>query len=118
MGLDMYLYNGEDTVGYFRKANQIHRWFVENVQSGEDDCGTYPVSRTQAEQLLDIVEAILDGKEEPRDVLPTASGFFFGSTEYGDWYMEDMKDAKRILTEILENEDMKQDWKLQYYASW
>ena len=23
---------------YWRKANQIHNWFVENIQDGEDDC--------------------------------------------------------------------------------
>ena len=28
----------------WRKANQIHSWFVENVQSGKDDCGMYYVS--------------------------------------------------------------------------
>jgi hypothetical protein len=25
--------NIEEEVGYWRKANQIHRWFVENVQN-------------------------------------------------------------------------------------
>jgi hypothetical protein len=24
-------------VGYWRKANAIHRWFVEHVQDGNDD---------------------------------------------------------------------------------
>ena len=24
--------------GYWRKANQIHRWFVQNVQGDEDTC--------------------------------------------------------------------------------
>ena len=28
----------EASVGYWRKANHIHRWFVENVQGGEDEC--------------------------------------------------------------------------------
>lgn len=118
MGLDMYLYNGDEQVGYWRKANQIHNWFVENVQGGVDDCGSYPVSRKQTEELLGIVESILDGKEDPQDILPTASGFFFGSTEYGDWYMEDLKDAKKILTNILESGIMKDNWDLHYYASW
>jgi len=27
-----------ENVGYWRKANQIHGWFVENIQDGEDDC--------------------------------------------------------------------------------
>jgi hypothetical protein len=118
MGLDMYLYNGNDQVGYWRKANQIHRWFVDNAQDGIDDCGTYDVSREQVEKLLGLVEGVLDGKLEAQDALPFMTGFFFGSTEYGEWYMEDLKDAKKILTEILDNEDLKQDWKLQYHASW
>lgn len=31
-------------LGYWRKANHIHNWFVKNVQGGKDDCGTYPVT--------------------------------------------------------------------------
>jgi len=32
-------------IGYWRKANHIHNWFVKNVQEGEDNCGEYSVSR-------------------------------------------------------------------------
>ena len=44
-GLDMMLchQNDDETheeVGYWRKANAIHGWFVRNVQNGKDDCGT------------------------------------------------------------------------------
>ena len=31
--------NITEELGYWRKANQIHRWFVENVQDGVDNCG-------------------------------------------------------------------------------
>jgi len=40
------------TVGYWRKANSIHRWFVENVQDGEDNCEEYSVSVEQLKDLL------------------------------------------------------------------
>ena len=30
-----------EEAGYWRKANQIHNWFVQNVQNGNDDCGSY-----------------------------------------------------------------------------
>ena len=33
----------EIEVGRWRKANQIHNWFVQNVQYGEDDCRKYEV---------------------------------------------------------------------------
>ena len=28
----------DEEVGYWRKANAIHKWFVDNVQDGNDDC--------------------------------------------------------------------------------
>jgi hypothetical protein len=37
---------------YWRKANQIHNWFVENVQDGDDDCREYDVATSDIEKLL------------------------------------------------------------------
>ena len=69
MGLDMYLLkkkkgerknsNTWNKVGYWRKANQIHNWFVENVQKGIDDCGYYRVSCKQLENLKATCERVL-----------------------------------------------------------
>jgi hypothetical protein len=28
----------EESVAYWRKQNAIHKWFVDKVQSGNDDC--------------------------------------------------------------------------------
>jgi hypothetical protein len=36
-------------IGYWRKANHIHNWFVKNVQNAEDDCRDYYVSRENLE---------------------------------------------------------------------
>lgn len=44
----------EEDVGYWRKANHIHQWFVDNVQHGEDDCRSYEVSEEQLQELLDL----------------------------------------------------------------
>lgn len=42
-----------DQVGYWRKANHIHNWFVENVQDGEDDCRYHgEVTKEDLEELL------------------------------------------------------------------
>ena len=32
-------------VGYWRKANAIHAWFVKHCQAGVDDCNSHSVSR-------------------------------------------------------------------------
>lgn len=48
-----------EEVGYWRKANQIHNWFVQNVQGGEDNCADYTVSYEQLEELLRTVKEVL-----------------------------------------------------------
>lgn len=47
-----------EEVGYWRKANQIHNWFVENVQDGSDDCNSYIVSKEQIDELLEICKKV------------------------------------------------------------
>jgi hypothetical protein len=49
--------------GYWRKANQIHQWFVENVQDGQDDCGRYYVSREDLEKLLVKCKKVLESSQ-------------------------------------------------------
>ena len=46
-------------VGYWRKANQIHKWFVDNVQDGEDKCNPHYVSRDDLKTLLDVCEEVV-----------------------------------------------------------
>ena len=36
MGLDMMLVYDGDQIASWRKANAIHKWFVDNVQDGVD----------------------------------------------------------------------------------
>ena len=95
----------EFELGYWRKANQIHKWFVDNVQGGTDDCGTYPVSAEQLQQLRDLCIAALDlheaGKdEEGSELIPPTEGFFFGGTAIDDYYWEDLKHTVEVINQI------------------
>lgn len=47
-------------VGYWRKANAIHRWFVDNIQDGKDECQESYVSKEDIEKLLSVCNNILD----------------------------------------------------------
>ena len=187
MGLDMYLYtnsklakrDAEPTLDewergyyhdkgiamYWRKANAIHQWFVEHVQNGEDDCGTYDVSVEQLQELRDTCMKVLEscnivpGKvtngyrgtkngwepiiedgsvvEDPSvamELLPTQSGFFFGGTDYDEWYIQDISYTAKAITLMLSNlVERKNDWgwsswyhkdeddwqvEFQYHSSW
>ena len=93
-----------EEIGYWRKANQIHQWFVENVQNGVDNCGEYCVSKGQLEDLLEICIKILNDNSLAEELLPTASGFFFGGTEYDEWYFKDIENTIEVLKEALSSD--------------
>ena len=101
-----------EEVGYWRKQNQIHQWFVENVQNGEDNCAEYCVSKGQLEELLDLCKQIQSDISLAESLLPTASGFFFGGTEYDEWYFDGIENTIEILEGVLS--DTTADY---YYSS-
>lgn len=124
---------------YWRKANQIHDWFVHNVQDGVDDCSAYPVGANQLEWLKNDVIEVLDGIKFPskdrlysannkweaplanRDkaerLLPSSSGFFFGSTDYNKWYFDDLRQTKKFLRSVLKK-STQENWTFSYRSSW
>lgn len=140
MGLDMYLrrFQRVDTsprteeheeVGYWRKANAIHRWFVENVQGGEDDCDYHrEVTSDDLIALRDICSDVIetihaeDGSliadcVYASDHLPTQGGFFFGPTEYEEDYIDGLKQTIAICNRVLETTDFNRQM-IFYVSSW
>jgi hypothetical protein len=94
-----------EEAGYWRKQNQIHRWFVENIQNGTDDCGEYYVSKAHLETLLELCEKVKADNTLADELLPGVSGFFFGGTEYDEWYFNGIDNTIEILKEALEDEN-------------
>lgn len=139
----------KEEVGYWRKANAIHLWFVENIQNGVDDCDYHrEVREEDLRELLDVCQRVFDscelvdgqicngytyedGKRIPimedgkyvkdpsvaKELLPSASGFFFGSTDYDEWYVQDIKNTIDIITKVLETTDFETQM-LYYCSSW
>lgn len=105
-----------EEVGYWRKANAIHRWFVENVQNGVDDCGDYIVSKDNLRDLLVLCHEVMKDKNKAGELLPTQEGFFFGTTEYGEWYFNDIGLTIKIIEETLRDSDEIEQ--LYYHSSW
>lgn len=107
----------EINLGYWRKANHIHSWFVRHVQGGVDECQKASVSREQLQQLLDVCTQVRDDHDRAPELMPTQSGFFFGPTDYDEYYFTDLDDTIAIITNAL------QDGRLQiadiyYRSSW
>ena len=104
-------------VTYWRKSNEIHKWFVDNVQKGVDDCGDYHVSEEDLRKLLNDVEEVLNNREKAEELLPTQSGFFFGGTEYDEYYWQGLEETRDKLKEILQSDWIK-EVDLYYHSSW
>ena len=115
MGLDMYLSRvTRETKVCWRKANAIHAYIVSNHADG-DDCTPIELDRDSIKELRDRCTDVLSDRSLAPELLPTSSGFFFGSTEYDDWYFEELERTEKELTELLR--DGTWDY-LEYEASW
>jgi hypothetical protein len=104
-------------VGYWRKVNSIHQWFVDNLADGVDECQSIYVSREKLLELRGIVEEVLADHSKAKELLPTSSGFFFGSTDYDDWYFSDLENTVQILNRVLSEEALSSA-DFYYRASW
>ena len=104
-------------LAYWRKANAIHNWFVQNVQEGKDDCGDYYVSLEKLKELKETCEKVLDNPKLAGELLPSVKGFFFGSYTYDEYYERDLERTVKALDKIISNPDAK-NWWITYTSSW
>lgn len=134
-----------EQVGYWRKFNALHNWFVSNVQDGVDECQESYVDREKLEELIvtlhevkNILETspkkkeqvkngysngeetfveieVIEDSEKLDDLFPTSSGFFFGGTEYDEYYQEQVNETIEMIEGLLK-EDGSGDF--YYQASW
>ena len=97
-----------ENVIYWRKANAIHNWFVNQVQDGKDDCERHCVEKEKLEQLLLEIEQDLEALKEENITgnlnLEPTSGFFFGSTDIDEYYIEELKRTAKSLKELVERD--------------
>lgn len=122
MGLDIYFYkvrkddadaisntrevfdlinNGVDCA-YFRKANFIYAYFAHLIDSNTECC---IVNKDEIESLFDACGLVLERRNDTefaKEVLPTCPGFFFGSTDYDEWYYEKVASCYEQMKIILE----------------
>jgi len=134
-------------MGYWRKFNALHGWFITNCANGVDECQEIHVPIEKIKDVLAVLhevnnilnksalavklvknlngesyENVYDREEEVRNVLPPTQGFFFGGIEIDEWFKESVEKSIKIFTEVLEEEDIAQSYgsynEFYYRASW
>lgn len=76
---------------HFRKVNFLFAYY-ENQGKMVDEC----FALTDTDDIDDIIsrcERVLKDHKLANTLLPTQSGFFFGSTDYDEWYFKDVKNC-------------------------
>lgn len=103
-------------IGYFRKFNALHNYLCD-LDGGRDECQEIELSKDDLTDLLGVLIAVDKDHDKAKDLLPTQSGFFFGGTEYDNWYFNDVKDAMEMCWLFLKHFDFDK-YDLIYQASW
>jgi hypothetical protein len=98
-------------IAYFRKANFVYAYFQDKLI---DEIAW--VTRDDLIDLIDRCKKVLEDHTLAEKLLPTRSGFFFGSTEYDDWYYNDVKDCKKQMEKLLKG--FKDDELMYVSMSW
>lgn len=117
----------------FRKANHIHAYMIDNFHGGEDNQKDFRVPILGIIEFKEVLTKVIASLEaSPKEtiqvesgwdkngktfrdevvftdtsvaeeLLPTQSGFFFGGTEYDEWYLDQCKEALDMCNKILES---------------
>ena len=85
---------------YFRKVNFIYRYFGEKLV--DESC---IVTKAEIEDIIERCKKVLADHSLAKELLPTCDGFFFGSTDYDDWYFKDVEDCQKQMEKLLEDYD-------------
>lgn len=112
-----------EQAGYWRKFNALHGWIVDNCADGVDECQNIPISERKLHELYETLEKVHEllkaehpDEDKIRQLLPPASGFFFGSDKIDEYYKQEIERT----IEIVENALIKIGYDTEYYyqASW
>lgn len=85
---------------YFRKVNFIYRYFGEKLV--DESC---IVTKAEIEDIIERCKKVLADHSLAEELLPTCDGFFFGCTEYNDWYFKDVEDCQEQMQKLMEDYD-------------
>lgn len=107
MGLDMYLYKSiedEKELIYWRKANQIHGWFVKHCNNDEEISGAIKVTRNDLSMLLKDCQTVKESLENSK---------FIKETIINGYTIDCSKDnSQSVLVPIFKDADVYEDSKL------
>lgn len=99
MGLDLW-FTKEKDLKQFRKVNFLVAYFESIDLDIDNDYRVY-VGKEDMEELLNRCNKVLSNHSLAEKLLPTKKGFFFGSTDYDDFYFRNVENVRDFLKKEL-----------------
>lgn len=115
MGLDITL-NTSKSEKYFRKVNFLIPFVESKIGRELEDCETVKLTKADLAALVERCKEVLANHDKAEELLPTRSGFFFGGTDYDEWYFKDVQEVHDEVSDLLST--MTGRMKASFYAWW
>ena len=117
MGLDIYFTRKKtNEIGYFRKVNFLVKYF-ENKGMDVENQRPLEIFKEDVEELAENCRKVLENHDLAEELLPTCSGFFFGGTDYDEFYMSDIINTIEIIERVLKETNFDEEY-ICYESSW
>jgi hypothetical protein len=100
MGLDITI-KSKTCEKYFRKVNFLIPFVESKLDRELEDCESVDLSVEDMTDLVERCKTVLENHDKAEELLPTQSGFFFGSTDYDEWYFRDVQQVYDDASEVL-----------------
>ena len=100
MGLDITLKTSKSEK-YFRKVNFLIPFVESKIGHALEDCEVAKLTKADLEALVERCKDVLADHSKAKELLPTCGGFFFGSTEYDEWYFTDVQELHDAVSDLL-----------------
>ena len=115
MGLDITLKTSKSEK-YFRKVNFLIPFVESKIGHELEDCEVVKLTKDNLESLVELCKEVLAHHDKAEELLPTRDGFFFGGTEYDEWYFNDVQEVHDEVSDLLST--MTSRMKARFYAWW
>ena len=117
MGLDHAIYKNGDEAIVMRKENWVHGWVDRRIEGGVENTTNHELTIDDLFDLFRDMNLVLQDYDPHliAELLPPTSGFFFGSTEVGDWYFLQVRRRRDELEKLLESHEEGDEY---VYWSW
>lgn len=108
-------YQMKELVKVAKELLKEHHAINSSILSYKEMLNVYKDNEEMKKETQEKIDALwANFAEIAHEKLPTTSGFFFGSTEYKDWYVNDLTEIVNVFEEILDSTDFEIDQIVMY----